>query len=115
MDFYMHHGRTDPDGPPQSKVVSEHGAPEYYDIDAWGFEGPRLKGLIGFHYTYGVGGYFNLWFTDERAANEAAKMTGWDNWGNHALTVRFSDDNSLVMIRDAATGRAEYFGDGGLI
>lgn len=111
MNFYMHHGRTDPDGLPQ--VLGEDGTPR--DVDDWGFEGPRLSGVIGFHSTYGSQGHWNLWFDEPTSADIAHALTGWEFWDDCALTVRFSPDDSLVAIRDAAYNRDHYFADWGII
>ena len=113
MDFYMYHGRTDPTGPPQA-IVRAGDKVEYVDIDDWGFEGPRLKGVIGFHCTYGTSGHWNLWFKSDRAADEAHWLTGWERWDDRALTARFSSDGSLLRINDPAYPRAHYFGDWGI-
>ena len=120
MDFYMHHGRTDPDGAPQSLVrykdeSTDQGVRiEYIDIDDWGFEGPRLTGVIGFHCTYGVDGNWNLYFEDKRSADEAQHVTGWHRWDECALTARFSEDNSLLRIDDPEYSVPHYFGDWGI-
>lgn len=113
MDFYMHHGRTNPDGAAQQKVIYSDRV-EYLDVDDWGFEGPRLKGVIGFHCTYGVQGNWNLWFEDSSSADEAARVTGWEFFDNNALTVKFSEDNSTVKITDPDSGAFEFFGDWGI-
>lgn len=110
MDFYMHHGRTDPDGPPQ--LLDSNGTP--FDVDDWGFEGPHLTGCIGFHATYGVQGHWNLYFENSDAANRAEALTGWQRWDDNCLTVDFSTDNSCVRIRDAQFNRDHFFGDWGL-
>lgn len=109
----MHHGRTDPDGAPQQRVVYSDRV-EYIDVDDWGFDGPRLKGVTGFHCTYGVDGHFNLWFESDSAASEAEKLTGWNFWDNNALTVEFSKDNTMVKIH-TRDNEIHYFGDWGLI
>lgn len=110
MDFYMYHGRTTPDGPPQQ--LDDKGVPS--DVDDWGFEGPRLHGVIGFHCTYGVSGTWTLWFDSKESADEAAAMTGWDRWDETSLEVRFSTDETLVVIRDPRYDRLHYFGDWGI-
>lgn len=106
MDFYMYHGRLDPDGGPSDEDGN--------CIDNWGFEGPRLAGVTGFHCTYGVDGHWNLWFDKPTSADIAEALTGWDRWEDCALTVAFSTDNSLVSIFNTAKQRAEYFGDWGI-
>lgn len=110
MDFYMLHGRTAPDGPPQS--IDDKG--NVTDIDDWGFDGPRLGGVVGFHCTYGASGHWNLWFDEPTSADIAQALTGWERWDDCALTVRFSDDGTLVAIRDRDYNRDHFFGDWGL-
>lgn len=114
MDFYMYHGRTDPEGKPQSER-KENGTTTYHDVeDDWGFDGPRLTGAIGFHCTYGIGGEWNLYFESDSAAFAASKLTGWSMVGDDSLTVRFSENNELVRIKDPASGKFHYFGDWGI-
>lgn len=116
MDFYMYHGRTDPEGPPQQRIVYDDfgNRIEYRDVDDWGFEGPRLKGVVGIHCTYGVQGHWNLYFESNSAANAARLLTGWRMWDDNALTVAFNDDNSMVKIRAAGEDMDHYFGDWGI-
>lgn len=106
MDFYMLHGRLSAEGGPTDT--------DGVEIDDWGFDGPRLAGVNGFHCTYGIDGYWNLFFTDPEAADAAAALTGWEKWEDNALTVAFSPDNDLVQIHNPTTDRAEYFGDWGI-
>lgn len=106
MDFYMHHGRTAPDGKP----TDYQGNP----VDDWGFDGPRLHGCTGFHCTYGVDGHFNVFFESTAARDAAIKQTGWPEWEETSLTALFSDDNSLLKIWNAERGRIDYFGDWGI-
>lgn len=114
MDFYMYHGRTDPKGKPQS-VRRQNGQTTYHDVENdWGFDGPRLEGVIGFHCTYGVNGEWNLYFENDSAALEASKLTGWRDIGGSGLTVQFSEDNDMVVIRDLESGKKHYFGDWGI-
>ena len=113
MDFYMYHGRIDPKGSPQAYTRTVEGV-QYSDVDDWGFEGRRLSGVIGFHCTYGPHGHFNLYFEDDRAAKEAQRVTGWDEWEDNALTVRFSPEYDQVRIDDPAFGIPHYFGDWGI-
>ena len=109
MVFYMTHGRVD-NGPPQS--LAKDGTATV--IDDWGFDGPRLPGVIGFHCTYGVDGYWNLYFDTPQHVALAQAATGWQTWHDLVLTVEFSDDNSLVKIRDPVFDRYHYFGDWGI-
>lgn len=111
MEFYMTHGRTDPDGGPQQL---NHDTGEATYVDDWGFDGPRIKGVVGFHSTYGTEGYWNLYFKSEMAAEVAKRITGWERWDDHALTVDFSPDGSLVRMWDRRWKRYHYFGDWGL-
>lgn len=106
MNFYMLHGRLDPDGQPENPP----GSP----VDDWGFDGPRLEGVIGFHCTYGTSGYFNVFFEDWKARAIAQAQTGWEAWEDNALTARFSSDDSLLVIKDRISGRDHYFGDWGI-
>lgn len=113
MDFYMYHGRTDPDGPPQT-LTKYSDRVEYHDVDDWGFDGPRLTGVKGFHCTYGSDGEFNLWFESDSAADAAQKLTGWPFYDTAALTVLFDSRHSLVKIH-TRDNEIHYFGDWGLI
>lgn len=107
MDFYMYHGR-----------LKDHGRATDLDgneIDDWGFDGPRLHGVVGFHCTYGVYGFWNLWFATEADRATAQKLTGWDEWEDKALTVKFTKGNDMVCIWNQERSRHEYFGDWGII
>lgn len=106
MDFYMHHGRLNPDGGGSDEEGKE--------IDDWGFEGPRLKDCIGFHCTYGADGHFNVFFKDANAAETAQRLTGWSKWDDNALTAEYFRDGSLLRIYNRLLGRVEFFGDWGI-
>ena len=106
MDFYMHHGRTNPEGGP----TTIEGEP----VDDWGFEGPRLERCIGFHCTYGAQGHFNVFFEDWQARAIAQAQTGWEKWEDDALTAQFANDGALMVIKDRKSGRTFYFGDWGI-
>lgn len=106
MDFYMYHGRVGDNGPPTDTEGNE--------VDGWGFDGPRLPGVIGFHCTYGAEGHWNLWFESNAARDAARALTGWEVWEDNALTVTFNSDNSMVRIWNPARNRFEYFGDWGI-
>lgn len=110
MDFYMYHGRIAPDAPPQR--LDEDGTA--HAVDDWGFDGPRLSGVIGFHCTYGTSGHWNLYFESKEATDVAQGITGWERWDEDALTVDFSPDNDMVCIRDLTYNRPHYFGDWGI-
>lgn len=94
FDLYLHHGRHDP----------------AQDMANWGFDGPRISGVTGTHWTYGT---WQIVFSSAAAAKAAQEETGW-NIGN--------DDNMLEMpVHEdlaVATGKDEvrcYYGDWGLM
>lgn len=111
MEFYAHHGRTDQFGSPE--LLAADGTPT--PSGDWGFDGPRLHGVKGFHCTYGVSGHWNLWFHSDRAANEAHALTGWEKFDDAALTVTFSDDGTLLKLYNREFERYHYFGDWGIM
>lgn len=114
MDLYMFHGRTDPNGGPETKTVNSDGTIDYCAVDDWGFDGPRLKGVVGFHCTYGHSGNFNVYFESNDAMRIAHALTGWSIWCDDALTADFEPDGTLLKIAPEG-GTIEYFGDWGII
>jgi hypothetical protein len=104
MDLYMSHGRLNPNGT---------GSDIYgVEIDDWGFEGPRLHGVIGFHCTYGLDGTFAVYFESAEACEAAQALTGWDWWDDRALLLQTEED--CVRIYNNERKRFEYFGDWGM-
>lgn len=93
------HGRLDPNG----------GASDVEGnlIDDWGFDGPRLEGVIGISFTYNT---YSLAFVDKAACDKALALTGW-GYGvhEHTLEMRFEED--CLSIWNAERQRHEYFGD----
>lgn len=100
----MLHGRLDPKGSGTDYDGNE--------VDNWGFNGPTLSGVIGFHCTYGFDGHFNIWFESKEAAAAAAALTGWDLFDDCALTVEMEEDCLRTWNRELE--RHEYFGDWGI-
>jgi len=94
MELYIHHGRKSPDE----------------KLDNWGPEGPRLKGVKGIHQTYGNPA--NVFFDDAAAQQEAKRLTGWEEWDENALTMRWSEDYVLIKGPD---GVEMFYGDWGLM
>lgn len=94
MELYLHHGRAKPE----------------QAMEEWGPSGPRLQGVKGIHQTYG--NPVNVFFVSVAAKEEARRLTGWDPWDSHALTMRWEQD--CVHVADA-TGTAVLYGDWGLM
>jgi hypothetical protein len=101
MDLYIYHGRLDPKGPATDLEGNE--------VDDWGFEGPRLQGVLGFHCTYDL---FNVFFDSIENADNAQVLTGWEKWDEKVLTLEMTDN--CVRIYNVKRGRFEYFGDWGM-
>lgn len=74
------------------------------DLDDWGFEGPTIENVNSITGTYGE---MYVHFDNEEQLNIAHKQTGWENFGNYALVVRFFED--LVHTIDG------FYGDWELI
>lgn len=101
MDLYIHHGRKSPDE----------------KLDNWGPQGPRLKGVKGIHQTYGNPA--NVFFVDAAAKEEAKRLTGWEEWDDNALTMRWGPGpaptaNELVVCK-GPDGVEMFYGDWGLM
>ncbi|MBD2745903.1 hypothetical protein IC232_04240 [Microvirga sp. BT688] len=103
QELYLLHGRT---------RLEE-------DMEDWGFNGPRLQGVDGIHVTYGN---INVHFAGDAYLLAAQQLTGWDRFGDTALTVRMAEDcvevrgfnghdNDNTPLTDATV----YFGDWGLM
>lgn len=103
LDLYLHHGRLDPN----TGGTDEEGNV----LDDWGFDGPRLTGVIGTHRTYD--NMMNVFFVNEEAMATAKALTGWEEWDDNALRLRRVD--GCTAIHNAARNRDEFFGDWGLI
>lgn len=95
FELYLSHGRNDP----------------AENLDDWGFEGPRLSGVVGIHETYRS--TLRVIFASPAAADEAANATGWEKWDANELAMPFEDD--LVRCGEGGAGALVYFGDWGLI
>lgn len=96
MELYLHHGR---------KTVDE-------SLDDWGPNGPTLKGVKGIHQTYGNGP--NVFFKSRNYMILAKALTGWEEWDDNALTMRWAPNNEgLVEVRDGSN--TIFYGDWGII
>jgi hypothetical protein len=93
MELYLSHGRKTPDE----------------QLSDWGDNGPRLQGCIGLHQTYGHEA--NVYFTDNAAMLAAKALTGWEEWDDNALTMRWHED----MVHTQCNGVSMYYGDWGII
>lgn len=93
FELYLKHGRSDP----------------HEKLDDWGFEGPRLAGVIGVHQTYGNA--INVFFKDRQHMLMAKSRTRWDEWDENALTMNWCGD--LVYCCEGAV--ESYYGDWGII
>lgn len=93
LNLYLRHGRKDP----------------AENLDDWGPDGATIKNVVGIHQTYGNGA--NVFFTDQAAAQEAKRLTGWEEWDGHALTMKWCAD----MVEVTKDGNTMFFGDWGLI
>jgi hypothetical protein len=89
------------------------------DLEDWGFQGPRLQEVDGIHVTYGN---INIHFASEAAMLAAQQLTGWDRFGDTALSLCMAED--CVDVRgfsghdnhkNPLTGATVYFGDWGLM
>jgi hypothetical protein len=103
QELYLLHGRTRLDE----------------NLDDWGFDGPRLQGVEGIHGTYGN---INIHFATEEDLIAAQQLTGWEKFGDNALTLRMAEDCVEVRGFDGhdndkspLTGATVYFGDWGLM
>lgn len=105
MNFYMYHGRYTPDGPPQEKDGTE--------TEDWGFVGPTLEGVVGFHSTYGD---LNVVFKDAQKWAAAQWQTGWASGvAEYSLQAMFSDDGDLIKCCPPNRNHDfHYFGDWGI-
>jgi hypothetical protein len=95
FDLYLHHGRDDPAA----------------DMDEFGYEGPRLSGVVGIHETYST--HLHVIFSSPKAADEAEAATGWERWDTDRLCAPLID--GLVRCGTGGAGALSYFGDWGLI
>jgi hypothetical protein len=89
FELYLLHGRDD---------VNEA-------LEDWGFDGPRLQGVIGTHQTYGD--RLNVFFANRDAFNAAKALTDWETCDENALTMAWRDD--CVMAK------GKFYGDWGLM
>jgi hypothetical protein len=78
-------------------------------IDDWGFDGPKLEGVIGVHSIYG-----NIQFVFDNDVNLAiaARATGW-KIGNDEdmLEMQVDEDRGDLVKILSPEGREEFFGD----
>lgn len=99
-------GKTDKP-PTAMRILLIHGR---YDVDQemddWGFRGPHIEGIVALHATYLT--TFAVWFLDKEAAEKARAMTGWKEWDENALEMRFNKD--LLVAKDI-DGQTAYYGD----
>lgn len=95
LELYTHHGRTTPDE----------------SLNDWGPNGPRLRGVAGFHETYRTTTV--VYFESAEACEAARLATGWQEWDENALEMQFADD--LLFVPAIPEGEARYFGDWGLM
>jgi hypothetical protein len=93
FNLYIHHGRQFPTE----------------DLDGWGQPGPILKNCVGIHSTYQ-----NLYayFATPEDCNAAKQQTGWEDWRENSLIMRYHHDLLVAKLPDGSFG---YFGDWGLI
>lgn len=92
--LYMFHGRVNPDE----------------QLEDWGFEGPTLDGIIGFHNTYLT--TYRVKFVDKASYDKALTITGWNTWADASdlmLELQFTGD----MLYTVANGESKYYGDWG--
>lgn len=92
FELYLLHGRNAPDE----------------KLEDWGFDGHRLQGVTGIHQTYG--NPVNVFFVDREAMLNAKARTGWEEWDENALTMKWRED--LVYTIEGAV--ESYYGDWGL-
>ena len=74
MILHLFHGRTDP----------------AEEMDNWGFDGPRLAGVVGVHMTYLS--ELKVAFESVAARQAAEAVTGWQNDAAQTLIVSITDD-----------------------
>lgn len=104
MHLYIYHGRLSPKSGPTDEDGNER--------DDWGFYGPKLEGVTGFHTTYFDQGHFNVYFENKAARDAAFELTGWELWDDNALTVAI--DDGCLKRWNKERRRWEYFGDWGM-
>lgn len=94
FDLYLHHGRHNP----------------AQDMPDWGFDGPRISGVTGMHWTYGT---WQIVFTSQADAKAAQEQTAW-SIGNddNMLEMPIYEDLAVASVKDRGTC---YFGDWGLM
>jgi len=93
FDLYIQHGRKFPNE----------------DLDDWGPNGPKLKNCIGVHSTYKN---MYAYFATPRDREIAERQTGWEQWDQKSLIMKYCDDLLVAKFEDGSVG---YFGDWGLI
>ena len=94
MELYLSHGRATP-----GEELTDHGP-----------AGPRLQGVKGCHQTYDTP--VNIHFVDRASCAEAKRLTGWENWDECSLTLRWHEDMIHVKGPD---GVEMFYGDWGII
>lgn len=79
------------------------------ELDDWGFTGPELLDVVGFHVTYGD---MRVYFKNQAARDRAKEQTGWDfGFDEKDLDVPFPKSGDCLRIWNKARERYEYFGD----
>lgn len=91
MDLYLYHGR---------KAKDEQ-------LEDWGFEGPVLHEVKGFHCTYLQ--TYRVVFNNEAAMEAAKALTGRRSWDTHALEMSLEED----MVKTEVADIASWYGDWG--
>lgn len=78
MELHLYHGRT-----------------EDVDMEDWGFDGPLLKGVTNFQWTYGH--YYVIFGTFEEC-EAARKLTGWHT-GVHEFSLEMLQMGDLICTQ----------------
>lgn len=94
LKLYLHHGRKTPNE----------------KLEDWGPDGPVLKNVVGVHQTYGNGP--NIYFANRQAMLAAQELTGWTEWDDNALIMKWEGD--LVEVKEFS-GSPMFYADWGLI
>jgi hypothetical protein len=77
------------------------------DMEDWGFDGPRLTGVIGLHQTYDTN--VRIVFENRAAMLRAKEATGWLEWDDNSLELARCEDLVMTYVP-----HKRYFGDWGL-
>jgi hypothetical protein len=90
LTFNMIHGRHDPKE----------------SLDDWGFDGPLLTGISWVACTYNV--HWRICFESKEDFDLAKEATGWEEWDENQLLLKFHDD--MLEARDS-DGKPAWYGD----